>query len=204
MAAPTREELDEFIEEILGDKLAGWQEFEERLRRRRRDLGVVLALCAGVSAAALYFGSDQVVGALTSLGLGVAIWFGYWVKHRLAERPFDYDEDLLSPLIYFVYPRWKLSREDSGELRIDGASPELSWEMRAPSGQEVREVAVRVRALRGSLEGEETLETKIALSLNPLEVNRRDPVQSTEALLEFGDTLSELLERVSLAYEREE
>lgn len=204
MPAPSEEELREFVEEILGDKLRIWQEFEDSLRRRRRDLGVALAIFAGGSAAALYFGADRPSAAATSLLLGVAIWCGYWIKHRLVSRPYEYDEDVLSPLVYFVYPRWKLTRGVEGTARIYGESPDVGWEMEVDVGQEPRELRVEAQALRGSFDGNESLEMRRGLQGNPLEVDRRNPARRLPDILELGSTLCDVLEQVAATLEREE
>lgn len=138
MPVPTDEEIDEFIEDALADKLGTLQRVRDRRERKIRT-GTVALLFIFIPAtfvATAVIGWDSGYGrfdfqALLIVPIVMAAIFGilyfalrqwfYWV-----DLPFRYKPDILAPLVHFIDPQIRyreeggLSRDEVIESRFMG------------------------------------------------------------------------------------
>jgi hypothetical protein len=105
MVAPAQDELQHFIDEILGEKARIWERFEERIRRRRRHLGVLLAGVGGLAATVSVVVLERPTAAITLLATAGALYCVHLLREARKKRPFEYENDFVAPLVHYVYPR---------------------------------------------------------------------------------------------------
>ncbi len=117
MPVPTDEELQEFIEDALSAKLDVIDKAQRRFERRRRNVLTVLTVffIPATIAATLWFGTDG-AGAnfefssawgvpLAMIAIFAAVYAGIRVRFLPYEIPFEYEPDVIAPLISYLDPR---------------------------------------------------------------------------------------------------
>ena len=117
MPVPTDEELDEFIEEALAAKLEAIDKVQGRIWRRKRNVLTLLLVffVPATFAATMWYGTDG-AGAnfefasawavpFAMIGIFAALYAGIRWRYMTDEIPFEYEPDVVAPLIYFLDPR---------------------------------------------------------------------------------------------------
>lgn len=114
MAAPSNDELDEFIEEALAEKLAVIHKIRRRMRGKSRILGFILVVIGLPTTCFVshWYGADGGSFDPTAAWIPLAMiagWVGlfFFVRSRYIseEIPFEYHTDVVLPLVHFVDPR---------------------------------------------------------------------------------------------------
>ena len=125
MPAPDPTELRDFIDEALGEKLKRMEGVERRRHRKTRTFGAFLLLILVPTGfiTTILFGVETVNGQTDYSGLYeyplmmVAVFLGLFVPYHLWKhsrpRPFEYNADVVSSLIYYLDPRLSY-RPDGG------------------------------------------------------------------------------------------
>lgn len=138
MAPPSSDELDEFIEDPLADKLAVIRKIRARMRSRSRVLAVIVAVFGLPTTVAVtqWYATDTAsmvwIPAATVIGW-IAVYAGIWYRHIAEEIPFEYRDDIVVPLVHFVDPRLK--------YHTDGEISEAELVASAFFGEEIAECA---------------------------------------------------------------
>lgn len=170
MPVPSAEELQEFIDDPLAAKLAAIDKVRRRLQRRNRTLlGVlavifvpatcVLTLWVGTDGAGANFQFWEGVVAVPAMAVAYAAVYALMRWRYLDEEiPFEYEPDVVAPLIYYLDPRLKYRVNDRFSRRefVDSAiaqTPIDHFESGPYFSGDIRSLQVQLGAVEAKAEG---------------------------------------------------